>query len=153
MSLPASRLDEYFQSWDDEALNQLTCKGPLIGKYSYFTVAHDYRGWHHRGGVSLTDLQVGIFCYQLLNSNCSAMTGTTRNNRKINQVCERGGAHPIQRGLSQHGCEIDLMAWYRTTAKPYSQIQDIAKYLWTNRIDYKNLGGNYVSRKRTQLTI
>jgi hypothetical protein len=153
MTLITSKLDQYFQMWDDESFAKLTMHGKKIGKYSYFTVSKPYRSWSREVDVSLTDLQVGLFGYRLLDSNCSAMTGTTRNNRKINLVCERGGAQLLKKGLVQHGCEIDLMAWYRHTTKPYFQIEPLAKDLWINRVDYKHTRRNNVSRATPTLTL
>lgn len=153
MERKANQFDQYFQSWDQEALSQLTKDGTWIGKYSYFTVDSKYRSWDRSGGVSLTDLQAAIFCLRFLDSKCAAMTGTTRNGRKINQVCAKSGAQLIRQGLIQHGCEIDLMAWYRNTAKPYDEVVDLARHLWTKKIDYKQQRGTYVLRKGTDLTL
>lgn len=153
MTLNTSQADQYFQSWDQESLGQLTKYGSQIGKYSYFTVAKPYRTWSRQMGISLTDLQVALFGYRLLESQCSAMTGTTRNNRKINLVCERGGAQVIRRDVMQYGSEVDLMAWYRHTTRPYKDIEFIAQKLWINRQDFKLTRRNYVSRETPTLTL
>lgn len=153
MSYITSCEDQYFQSWDEHCLGELTKFGPIVGKYSYFTVAKPYRQWSRDVGVSLTDLQVALFGFRLLDSRCSAMTGTTRNNRKINLVCERGGAQLIRKDVMQYGSEVDLMAWYKHTAKPFKEIEYLAQKLWTNKIDYKNPRRDNVPREETTFTL
>lgn len=153
MSYEASRADQYFQSWDSESLNQLTKYGMKVGKYSYFTVSKPYRSWSREVGISLTDLQVGLFGLRFLDSDCSAMTGTTRNNRKINLVCERGGAQIIKKNVMQYGSEVDLMAWYKHTVKPYKEIEFWAQKLWMNKLDFKQIRRNNVSRETSTYTL
>ncbi len=153
MTFEACRSDQYFQSWDQASLNQLTKFGMNIGKYSYFTVSKPYRLWSREKGISLTDLQVALFGFRLLESECTAMTGTTRNNRKINLVCERGGAQVIRRDVMQYGSEVDLMAWYRHTVSPYKEIEYLAHRLWVNKMDFKQIRRNNVSREATTYTL
>ncbi len=154
MSLITSRQDQYFQSWDDESVSKLTMYGSYIGKYSFFTVAKNFRAWSREVNISLTDLQVGLFGYRLLESNCSAMTGTTRNNRKINFICTRGGAQLLKKDVMQYGSAVDLMAWYRHTAKPFKEIEHLAKELWLNKITYNQpRRTENVSRKQTTFTL
>lgn len=154
MTFLASRSDQYFQAWDEESLMELTKFGPYIGKYSFFTVAKHYRTWSREVGISLTDLQVALFGYRLLESSCTAMTGTTRNNRKINLVCARGGAQLIKENILYYGSEANLMAWYRDTARPHIEVAHLAQKLWMNKLDFKTPNRRtYVSRKETSPTL
>lgn len=138
MSVKSSREDMYFQSWNEYSLNALTKNGTWIGKYSYLTVAKEYRKSFSDLGYSFKDIQIGVFVMRFLNSQANAMTGTTRNNKGVNQVCARGGAKLIESGLKQHGVEIDVMAWYRDSACPWSEINSTVTEIWSNRIDFTN---------------
>ena len=135
----ASRQDSYFRSWTPKTLEKLTRDGSLVGKYSYLTVAKDYRKTMSDFGFSFKDLQIGVFARRFLESAAVSMTGTTRNNKGVNQVCARGGAMLIESNLVQHGVGIDLMVWYRDIAKPHSSVADLVEFLWTTRFDYRYL--------------
>lgn len=137
MNLITSREDQYFQSWDNESLDKLRLYGNCIAKYSFLTVSKKYRTWGRSIDLSIKDLIIGVFGFRLLDSKCSAMAATTRNNKSMNIACIRNGAETLKTGLRQHGCDVDLVAWYPQKFKPYFEIEHLAKKLWINKLDYK----------------
>ena len=139
MSLATSIEDSYFRNWPSECIGALTKNSKIIAKYSYFTVHRDYRQWARNRNFKFPDLQVSLFTRRLENSICSAMTGTTRNERKINEVCLRGGAKILKENVQQHGSGVDLMAWYKDELSHYQPIQDLSNMLWQNRLEDPNL--------------
>lgn len=153
LSYEVSIADQYFQSWDKESLKELIKFGALIGKYSYLTIPKAYRRWSKEVGVSLKDLHVGLSGLRFLESNCVAMPVTTRNNKKMNQVCLNGGAQLIKKDVMQYGSEVDLMAWYRHTVKLNKDIEFLAQQLWISKLDYKQIRRNNVSREAPTYTL
>ncbi len=133
MNLRASREDAYFKNWNDDAIEKLTKDGSVIIKNSYFTVERKYRRWAREHGFKFPDVHVGLFNKRLEESNFSAMTSTSRNNRKINEVCINGGAKVISKDLEQHGVKIDLLSWYKNDIKFNPDVYELVEDIWNRR--------------------
>ncbi len=132
----SSREDFYFRNWTETALNSLSSRGHRIGMYSYLTVAQGFRKTDVEG-IAFKDIQIGLFVMRFLNSKMDAMTGCTRNNKSVNEVCSRGGAVFLERGIQQYGCETDLMAWYQKDLRPWAPIAELVESLWKHRVDFR----------------
>ena len=153
MSLDVSNDDQYFQSWDLESIEKLRRTGERIGKNSYLTIPKIYRSWAKDVSISLKDLQVALFGYRFLESSCSAMVATTRNNRGMNLVCRRSGAVTVKSDVMQYGSEVDLMTWSRKEFYPETSVSAFAQSLWINRTDFKHQRRIHVSRREITHTI
>jgi hypothetical protein len=134
LNSPPSRDDEYFKVWTPKALSELTRHGSRILVCSYFTLHPN--GRRNSLGVSLKDVLMGLLVKRFLDTDAPAMTGTVRNNRGVNVCTYRHGAVPLELNLKLHGVDVDLIAFYRDTAKVGDDpiVSDLVESLWNRRI-------------------
>lgn len=128
--------DSYFANWSEDHLAQLSSRGPHIIVCSNYTVHPDARGTQL--GLSTKDLLLGMIVETFMNSNADAMTGATRRDRKVNDVCHRWGAKEIAEEIpSGYGDTVDLVGFFKDhiAAFPPHILKPLAQKLWTERLE------------------
>jgi len=88
-------------------------------------------------GISLAEVMIGASLKYLDYLNMKAAIASTRNDRKVKQMCYNFGFDCFQAGLLFHGYEIVLVVGYRgkVTPHPNNEIEKIISYFWNNKID------------------
>lgn len=106
LSKSYNRHDSYFRAWSESALEQLTRNGSEIYISSYFTVAPEYR----KSDVKHELMKNIVRVFEL--SDADALTGTTRNDRKVDKLVSQYGFETLDVSR-MHGVEVNLTALFR----------------------------------------
>jgi hypothetical protein len=100
---------------------------------SNISIAREWR----RGarGVPAKDLLLALAVLRYLESGADVMIGTMRNNRGMNALAYRLGAHALCDGLLHHGVDVDLVAFDRNSANLEAldpALRAIVESLWAH---------------------
>jgi hypothetical protein len=109
------RQDSYFGNWSDEAFAAARAWGREACIIGNFMVTPEHRG--RRGGVSLSELVTILSLYRLTTSPANVALVTTRNDRRVNQLMYRFGAHRLFENATMYGVSVDLVAFPREETK------------------------------------
>lgn len=110
-----SRHDSYFASWPDEAYAAARSWGREACIIGNFMVAPEHRG--RRGNLSLSEIVTVLSLHRLTTSRANVALVTTRNDRRVNQLMYRYGAHRLFENATLHGVSVDLVAFPREETK------------------------------------
>jgi hypothetical protein len=102
--------DSYFRAWPGEAIEAACAFGPRLFICSSLTVAP---AWRHAAPCPVKELLLALAVERFLDSGADAILGTTRNDRKMNDLGYRLGFRPLVQGIPLHGGLVDLVAFYR----------------------------------------
>lgn len=146
--------DSYFANWSAEHLEQLCSRGSKIIVCSNFTIHPDARGMQL--GLSTKDLLLGMLVETFLHSQANAMTGATRRDRKVNDVCLRWGALEIAAEIpSGYGDLVDLVGFFKDhiSQSPPHILKPLARTLWNERLEIQRISANedYVPKRRLKV--
>jgi hypothetical protein len=138
--------DSYFEVWSPKAISELTKFDSRVLVCSNFTLHPD--GRRNALGVSMKDVLMGLLVKRFLDSGANSMTGTVRNNRGVNVCTYRHGAVALERDFKLHGVEVDLVAFYRDTAKLSDDpmISNLVDALWERRVTSYRIGQSAKNR-------
>jgi hypothetical protein len=106
-----TRDDSYFKVWPEQALTSARAWGRSACIVSNLTVAEDYRG--RVGGLSFKELVTLLSMQRLSTSSAHMALVTTRNDRGMNDVMYRFGAHRLAQDVVLHGVSVDLVLFSR----------------------------------------
>lgn len=133
--------DSYFANWSQLHIKKLCSPGPNILVSSYFTIHASGRGQNL--GIVMKDYLLALTTEVYLNSNCDAMTGAARKNRKVHDVTYAWGATPVGIDVpSGHNDLVDLVAFHRPSvlakrqeqAREHEQMMGHFNQLWEERL-------------------
>ena len=110
-----TRHDSYFASWPDEAYAAARSWGREACIIGNFMVTPEHRG--RRGGFSLSEIVTVLSLHRLATSRANVALVTTRNDRRVNQLMYRYGAHRLFENATLHGVSVDLVAFPREEVK------------------------------------
>lgn len=133
MSYSSSREDSYFRAWPEEAIGKLVRDGNKIIIGSNITVHEHFRGPIIDGHIPLKNLTLDIGIQFLLDSDCAAMTGTMRCDRGMNTIAFSCGARLLQPSITFHNGPVDLVSFYKKSAKLQHPV--VSSTLWNSRLD------------------
>jgi len=136
---PTAQDDSYFKVWTIDAIAKLTKHNPVVLVCSYFTLNLKCR----RGalGLNMKEILLSAIVRRFQDTDVRSMTGTVRNNRGVNTVCYRHGAEPLEKDLTLHGVEVDLLAFYQETVSLSSDpvVAKVVNHMWDRRITSKDV--------------
>ena len=129
--------DSYFDNWSQLHIQKLCEMGPRILVSSYFTIHESARG--QSTGISMKDYLLALTTQVFLDSNCDAMTGAARKNRKVHDITYAWGAVPVGIDVpSGHGdALVDLVAFYKKEVSEKRLENPITPHfneLWENKL-------------------
>lgn len=136
--------DSYFANWSADHLKYLCSRGNKIIVCSNYTIHPDARGLQL--GVATRDILLGMIVETFMNSDADAMTGATRLDRKVNEVCERWGAEQIATHIpSGFGdAEVNLVGFFKDKINnhPVPLLKALTSRLWLNRTEIPRIHVN-----------
>lgn len=128
--------DSYFANWSELHIQKLCEPGPNILVSSYFTVHPSARG--KSLPYSIKDYLLALTTQVFLSSNCDAMTGAARKNRKVHDVTYAWGATPVGQDIpSGHGDLVDLVAFHRKEVEEKRKSNSIIEHfnqMWNQKL-------------------
>ncbi|NQZ58707.1 MAG: hypothetical protein HRT88_14730 [Lentisphaeraceae bacterium] len=131
-----SRLDSYFESWPDKAIEGLTLYGNNILVNCQFTLSFEYRRSAH--GINWKEVITALILKRLLHTRFDAMTGCMRKSKGMEDTAYKFGAVKLMEDLSfdKADSRIDLISFYREKITFYGegQIKDICDSAWEKKI-------------------
>jgi hypothetical protein len=120
---PMVQDDSYFSVWPQRARDAACAEGSNVCISSNFTLA---AGWRRASGCSLKDVLAALVVERFLVSDASALVGTMRNDRRMNDLAGSVGLRAVLQGVIHHGVEVDLMVYHRATCSrpPASPLEE-----------------------------
>jgi hypothetical protein len=113
---PMSQDDSYFSVWSQSARDAACSDRSNVCISSNFTLASS---WRRASGCSLKVVLAALVVERFLVSDASALVGTMRNDRRMNDLAYSVGLRSVVKGVIHHGVEVDLMVYHRKTcARP-----------------------------------
>ncbi len=104
------RDDSYFSVWANEICEAACARGTRICVSSNFTIAAAFRGAE---GCSLKDVLGALVVERFLASQADTLVGTMRRDRGMSRLTDRLGFTRLREGVTHHGVDVDLVAFYR----------------------------------------
>lgn len=131
---PTARYDSYFKVWPETAIEKLLKDGTQVTVGSNITVDPEFRGVLF-GNVQLKNVILGLSVLRLLDLQFDVMTGTMRCNRGMEKAAYHVGARQLTKGAVIHGCEVDLVGFFRREilSKSGGHYDLITERLWRDR--------------------
>jgi hypothetical protein len=132
---PTAAFDSYFKVWNQETLQLLCAEGSSVFVGSNITVDAEYRG-ELSGGIKMKALLTGLQIQAFLDSGAAVMAGTMRCNKGMEKQAYAYGASLLKSGVTHHGVDVDLVAFYREQLK-YPPVRDLlVERLWRQRSEF-----------------
>ncbi len=134
LTLPSHANHSYFAAYPEAALNKLKFKGAkTVMTMGYLGVVPEWRKFE-KGLFS--EALLGLACKRFLVSDADFLIATTRNERKVNNLCYRHGAECLVAGHTQHNVSVDVIAVSRESAviAEDQQALSLIENLWENRV-------------------
>lgn len=104
------RDDSYFSVWPREICDAACAHGTRICVSSNFTISAAFR---RAEGCSLKDVLGALVVERFLVSDADTLVGTMRRDRGMSRLTDRLGFTRLMEGVTHHGVDVDLVAFYR----------------------------------------
>lgn len=110
LSNPIVRDDSYFSIWPSDVCDAACARGTRVCVSSNFTISAAFR---RAEGCSLKDVLGALVVERFLASQADTLVGTMRCDRGMSRLTDRLGFTKLREGVSHHGVDVDLVAFYR----------------------------------------
>jgi hypothetical protein len=109
LEYPMWKEDSYFKIWPEETILKVSQEAlnKKILVCCYFTIAKAWR--KSTSEIDFKKVLAGLAVKYFINSDCSLMIATTRNNRGMDKVTYNLGAIPLIKDQVLHGVLVDLV--------------------------------------------
>jgi len=153
LSLPASRMDSWFQPWPDALVLDLSRKANRYLCMSWFTVAPEWRREKRGATLAVSRIVAELSSLLTLAEGIPAL-GTPRCDRSINRLAEAVGGELLLQGVKHHGVEIALVVFEPTNIEVTKETFSLdARSLWENRMDYRQGGPSSQMRAKYEVNM
>lgn len=141
LGLASAREESYFSRWNVPELVALAERGEIMVS-NHLTLRPEYR--HNFAGVSLKDVLMGMCALRYRDSTARLMLGSTRIDRKVNELSTRWGARVLRANVpSGYGDFVDQVLfmnldWAAIAANPHF---NFVQRLWKDKLEPRNKQG------------